>query len=164
MRLHGLLTTLSFLLLAGTSSATHPKAPKAPGLEYLYNANITAGEIVVVGQVPRGLRAVAAITGGQFAGPKFKGTILPLGGDWELIDANGTITIDVRQTFKTDDGAVIQIFETGSTQTDGTGHVRLTFETGSKKYYWINSIVGIAIIRGLGPNTLTIDAWQMTAP
>jgi len=101
--------------------------------------------------------------------PRTSGKVLPLGGDWELIDANnsnGTLTIDVRQTFQLDDGAVIQVFETGATQTDGTAHVRLTYETGSPKYYWINSIVAIGIIRPLPspPGSLTIDAWQMNTP
>jgi len=72
----------------------------------------------------------------------------------------------VRQTFQTDDGAIIQVFETGATQADGTAHVRLTYETGSQKYYWVNSIVAIGTIRPLPvpPGSLTIDAWQMKTP
>jgi len=87
-----------------------------------------------------------------------------MGGDWALVDANGTVTADVRQTFQTDDGAVIQVFETGTTQPDGSLHARLTFETGHEKYYWMNSIVGIGILKLVSDNELTIDAWQMTAP
>ncbi|KAK0728847.1 hypothetical protein B0T26DRAFT_739059 [Lasiosphaeria miniovina] len=158
------------LVLAGLASATaiSPKPPKAPGLTYLYTVNITGGDLYEVGAGPRGTRIVVPILSGSFSGPKFKGTVLPLGGDWELVDANhpgnGTVTIDVRQTFKTDDGALIQVFESGATQTDGTAHVRLTYETGSQKYYWINSIVAIGIIRPLPAGSLQIQAWQMTTP
>lgn len=89
-----------------------------------------------------------------------------MGGDWALLDANNlsqnsTVTIDVRQTFRTDDGADIQVFETGSSQPDGSAHVRLTYETGSPKYYWLNSIVAIGILRPVGNDSLTIDAWQV---
>lgn len=88
-----------------------------------------------------------------------------MGADWSLADANnpnGTITVDVRQTFAVDDGAVIQVFETGSSQTDGTAHVRLTFETGSKKYYWINSVVAVGILRLTSATDLSIEAWQVS--
>lgn len=93
------------------------------------------------------------------------GTVLPLGGDWPLIDANnpnGTLTIDVRQSFATDDGAFIQVFETGSSQPDGSALVRLTFETGSQKYYWINSVVGVGILRLGSGSEITIDAFQVS--
>jgi hypothetical protein len=90
------------------------------------------------------------------------GTVLPLGGDWSLVDnPNNTFYINVRQTFATDDGAFIQIFETGSTETDGTAHVHLTFETGSQKYFWLNTVVGVGIIHGISPTTLSIEAWQV---
>ena len=68
----------------------------------------------------------------------------------------------MRQTFQTDDGAYIQVFETGAQQQDGTIHARLTFETGSEKYYWINYIVGVAVLRVLGETDVSIDAWQVS--
>ncbi|KAK0716094.1 hypothetical protein B0H67DRAFT_256927 [Lasiosphaeris hirsuta] len=157
-----ILTTL-LSLLSLTAATTTSKHPKAPGLTYLYTVNITGGEAAPVGLGPRGYRLVVPIVGGNFSGPKLKGTVVPIGGDWALIDANGTVTADVRQTFKTDDGAYIQVTETGSTQPDGTAFVRLAYETGSEKYYWLNTIVAIGIIKLTG-NTLSIDTWQMSAP
>jgi hypothetical protein len=71
------------------------------------------------------------------------------------------VTLDVRQTFATDDGAFIQVFETGASQPDVAGHVRLAFETGSDKYYWLNSVVGVGILRILADGTISIDAWQV---
>jgi len=141
-----------------------PKGPKPPGLQYLYTVNITGGEPAIVGGGPRGFRIVVPILRGAFAGPKLKGTVLPIGGDWALIDANGTVVADVRQTFKTDDGAIIQVFETGVTQPDGSSWVRLTYETGHEKYYWLNSVVAIGILKLVTQSDLTIDTWMMTAP
>lgn len=93
------------------------------------------------------------------------GKVLPMGGEWALLDgnnANGSLTNDVRQTFQTDDGAVIQIWETGQTQPDGSAFLRLAFETGSEKYYWINSVVAIGHLRRVTDSSLTIDAWQVS--
>jgi hypothetical protein len=175
------LAAASAVAAAGPS---RPKPPKAPGLEYLYTVNITGGDAAIIGQGPRGFRIVVPILRGTFAGPKLKGkticrgsvlrntgadshtgTVLPIGGDWALIDANngnGTLVPDVRQTFKTDDGHYIQVFETGATQPDGSAWVRLTYETGSEKYYWMNSIIAIGILRLVGPSDLTIDTWQVS--
>jgi hypothetical protein len=79
-----------------------------------------------------------------------------------LVDANGTLHADVRQTLATDDGANIQVFETGTLQPDGTVYVRFTWETGSEKYYWLNSAVGVGIIRLVSQTDITIDAWQVS--
>lgn len=92
---------------------------------------------------------------------------MPMGGDWALTDArnvNGSLTVDVRQTFKTDDGAFIQVFETGQLQSDGTAFVRLGFETGSDKYEWLNSVVALGIIHTVSTNDISIDTWQVSAP
>jgi len=85
-----------------------------------------------------------------------------VGGDWALIDSTGNVTANVRQTFKTNDGAYIQIFESGRTQADGSLHVRLTFETGSPKYYYLNNAVGVGILKLVTNSTLTIDAWMVS--
>ncbi|KAK1834892.1 hypothetical protein QBC39DRAFT_342182 [Podospora conica] len=95
------------------------------------------------------------------------GKVLPIGGEWALLDANNpnaSLTNDVRQTLQTDDGAIIQVWETGQTQPDGSAFLRLAFETGSEKYYWINSVVAIGHLRTVSNSSLTIDAWQMTGP
>ncbi|KAK3360468.1 hypothetical protein B0T25DRAFT_496373 [Lasiosphaeria hispida] len=155
-----LLTLLSLLTLTN-AAVFSPKGPKPPGLTYLYTVNITGGEAAPVGLGPRGYRVVVPIVGGSFSGPKLKGTVLPIGGDWALIDANRTVTADVRQTFKTDVSAYIQVTETGSTQPDGTAFVRLAYETGSEKCYRLNTIVAIGILKLTG-NTLTIDTWQVS--
>lgn len=88
-----------------------------------------------------------------------------MGGDWALTDAtnvNGSLTVDVRQTFKTDDGAIIQVFETGQLQPDGRAFVRLGYETGHPKYYWLNSVVALGIISSVGASDISIDTWQVS--
>lgn len=177
--------TLLLLCLGAAAGADKPtKSPKAPGLTYLYTVNITGGEFYNVGAGPRGTRLVVPILKGNFAGPKLKGAspkqngvavplrfdissgvVMPMGGDWALTDGhnvNGSLTVDVRQTFKTDDGAFIQVFETGQLQPDGSAFVRLGYETGSEKYYWLNSVVALGIIRSVGTSDISIDTWQVS--
>ncbi|CCC11855.1 unnamed protein product [Sordaria macrospora k-hell] len=141
------------------------KYPKPPKLEFLYTVNITGGETYNVGNGPNGLRLVVPILNGTFAGPRLKGTVVPAGGDWALFRKDNTLVADVRQTFKTVDGAYIQVFETGVTQPDNSSYVRLTFETGYEKYTWLNSVVAVGILRlvegGGGSGGLRIDTWLM---
>src|SRR5439155_14076925 len=60
-----------------------------------------------IGLVPHGTRATAPITSGTFEGPRLRGTVLPGGGDWTLLRADGVLELDLRLTLQTDDGALI---------------------------------------------------------
>ena len=44
------------------------------------------------GAGPSGTRLVFDVTGGHFEGARLRGTILPSGGDWLLLDAEGVGT------------------------------------------------------------------------
>ena len=61
----------------------------------------------MLGPTPIGERRIAKVTGGSFKGPELQGTILPGGGDWLLLRADGALQLDVRVTLKTDDDALI---------------------------------------------------------
>jgi hypothetical protein len=60
-----------------------------------------------LGVTPRGTRGVGYIKGGTFAGPQLRGAVLPGGGDWLLIRADGVREPDVRLTLRPDDGDLI---------------------------------------------------------
>ena len=62
-----------------------------------------------LGTGPYGTRLVFDVTGGHFEGARLRGTILPSGGDWLLLDAEGAGHLDVRITLETDDGARIYV-------------------------------------------------------
>ncbi|KAK1830943.1 hypothetical protein QBC39DRAFT_233231, partial [Podospora conica] len=134
--------------------------PKTPKLTFLYSLNCTLGQSLDVGPSPVGTRVVIPITGGTFAGPKIKGKVHNLGADWGLIDAKGTFSADTRYHLETDDGAHIFIRTSGPAQPDGRLHLRLQFETGSDKYYWLNNIVGVGILKIEGSSAL-IDSWML---
>jgi hypothetical protein len=137
------LTTVLFSAFAALVSATNSTNPPAPALTFLYTSFVDIADPIDMGVGPLGDRLAIPITGGNFTGPLLSGTIRNLGADWALIDPKtGIFSPDTRYQFLTSDGANIFVRSTGS-QVPATGeiHLRLLFETGSAKYYWLNNII-----------------------
>ncbi|KAK4111737.1 hypothetical protein N656DRAFT_711383 [Canariomyces notabilis] len=155
--------TLLCLSACATSVLASPQIPAAPGLTYLYSLNCTLGPSIQVGGGPHGTRVVIPIIGGTFSGPQLSGKVLNLGADWGLVDKNGTFSADTRYQLQTDDGAHIFIRTSGPAQPDGHLHLRMVFETGSAKYYWLNNIVAVGVLTSRNGYVL-IDGWQLESP
>jgi hypothetical protein len=118
-----------------------------------------------IGSGPFGTRGVAAKTGGSFSGPRLNGKVLPTGGDWYLVDANGVARLDVRITLETDDGALIYVMYYGIRRkepdspprpADGADEygdmyymIAPRFETGDERYAWLNDLVCVAEGKGV---------------
>src|SRR3954467_4618431 len=62
-----------------------------------------------IGDGPLGRRILFGAAGGSFEGPKLHGEVLAGGGDWALFRADGAMTLDVRLTLRTHDGALIHM-------------------------------------------------------
>src|SRR5256885_16999584 len=63
-----------------------------------------------IGAVPHGTRRTVPITGGDFEGPRLRGSVLPGGSaDWLLLRADGVLELDLRATLQTDDGGLISM-------------------------------------------------------
>merc|ERR1712070_1209295 len=97
-------------------------------------------------------KGLVGITGGSFSGPRIRGEVLPIGGDWAQLNDNGTTSVDVRATLRTHDGALILMTYGG--RGDATGaDKRITtqplFETSDERYMWLNSVVAIGVGRGV---------------
>jgi len=89
------LTLLVSLSLNNTVSAQELKH------ELLYKIEIDVDTAINLGNTPSGNRSFFKATGGTFAGPKFKGKVLPTGGDWFLQLDSTTSKLDVRLLLKT---------------------------------------------------------------
>jgi hypothetical protein len=128
-----------------------------------------------LGAVPHGTRVIAPITSGTFEGPRLRGTVLPGGGDWTLLRADGVLELDLRITLETDDGAliymasfglrhgppeVIAALGRGETVDPASYYFRTTlrFETSAPKYAFLNRLLAVATgdRRATGP-IYTID-------
>jgi len=100
-------------------------------------------------------------------GPRIRGTVVPPMGDWIRIMPNGNWRLDVRFTILTDDGEHIYCSYTGVLRMDEGLADRIAagesidgdemyfrstpyFETTSKKYAWMNDIVGVGRMAAFG--------------
>ncbi len=76
---------------------------------HLFDIVIDLNPRLNIGEGPLGRRVLFGAAGGSFAGPRLSGTVLAGGGDWALFRADRAMTLDVRLTLQTDDGALVQM-------------------------------------------------------
>ena len=134
---------------------------------HLFDVHLMLGAIDPIGETPYGNRVVGNLAGGHFEGERLKGRVLPSGGDWGLFLPDGTLVVDGRATYETDDGALFYVVYNGRwaiapeqmarLQTDdppdpGEYYLRihLGFETASEKYDWLNRIIAVGRGRHVG--------------
>ena len=128
---------------------------------HLFDLHLVLGAIDAVGQTPYGTRVVGNLGGGSFEGERLRGRVLPSGGDWGLFLPDGTLVVDGRATYETDDGALIYVVYGGrwaiapemmqrlndpERPVDASEYVlriHLGFETASSDYAWLNRIVAV---------------------
>lgn len=116
----------------------------------------------LLGATPQGNRKIAPVLGGSLSGPRLKARLLPFGGDWALTRADGVLTLDVRLTAETDDGALIHVTYSGMRHGPPEVLARLAqgepvdpsemyfriaprFETSAPGYLWLNRLLAIGI-------------------
>jgi hypothetical protein len=126
----------------------------APGLEFVFAAQVSVGSPLDLGDVGKGGRRIVPIIGGDFSGPEFSGKVLPGGADWQVLRDDGVAELEARYTLQTDDGALIyvrnQALRHGPLETmaalaagrpvePGSYYFRgaTFFETGAARYAWI---------------------------
>ena len=143
----GTFRALGMALAAGLiavipASAQQPPAAE-PELEFVLEEIVTLGPAVEVGETARGHRRIIPITGGRFEGPGLKGEVMPGGWDWQLDRADGCTEIVADYFLRTDDGAVINVRNTGTLCRPAEGRapqpVRThpVFEPPLGKYAWL---------------------------
>lgn len=123
--------------------------------------DVDFANIAPIGATPAGRRGIAPVTGGRFEGERLNG-IVHGGHDWFLADGDGALTIDVRLTLATDDGALIylayrgkmrgsaeamQRFRNGEQLSVGEYDLQIlaTFECGDPRYSWLNDVLAVGI-------------------
>lgn len=152
------------------AAATPNDTVPALQTEFLCHMTATLEPPQDLGPTPFGHRMIFLVTGGTIDGPRMKGTIVPnSGGDWGLVRADGSLALDVKVTFKTDDGALIyatyggriympppgSLFEAldfAKADHPGNGdniyfRTNPVFETSHKDYLWLNNTLAIGVGR-----------------
>ncbi len=80
---------------------------------HLFTLKLNTSPVQAIGAVATGTRSVFPIAGGAFEGTRLRGKVLPGGGDWTLLRADGVLELDLRITLQTDDNALIYMTFTG---------------------------------------------------
>jgi len=97
---------------ASTGAVAEPSAP-APTLEYAFTVKAELLPPVEQGEIDGKRKRFIAITGGSVDGPKFKGKVLPGGGDWQAIAPGGLTEVYARYSLQADDGTVVTVTNPG---------------------------------------------------
>ncbi|MDX1734543.1 MAG: DUF3237 domain-containing protein [Halioglobus sp.] len=129
---------------------------------------------------PWGATNIAYIGGGEFAGPRLGGRVLPGGGDWPALSVDGknSYRLDVRAVWETHDGARLFVQYYGfiaiAPELLGTREqlaaldpsqyyfrAAPTFRTGDARYQWLNTTLCVGVGRftreGLGYRVFALD-------
>ncbi len=130
-------------------------------LEHIFSYTATLKSTPeVIGPLAEGIRANFYVTGGTVNGPKVKGKVLAVGGDWLTLRRDGVGILDVRATLETDDGALIYTAYSGVVDLGENGHEKFLkqelperanlrivprYYTAHPDYQWLNRIQCIGI-------------------
>jgi hypothetical protein len=145
---------------------------------HLFSITIKLQRTEELGDTPAGRRRVFPVAGGDFAGAKVRGAVLPMGSDLLLVRSDGSAQQDVRMLLRTDDGALILMTYRGvrhgsqevneriqrGEKVDGSEYYLRTapfFETSSQKYSWINKIVAVGMGERRSPDSVVYEVFEI---
>jgi hypothetical protein len=113
---------------------------------------VVLDDFIVVGDGPAGTRLIAEVKSATVTGARLNGSLKgAASADW-ITMVGSIVSLDVRVTFETDDGAIILSQYRGRTDFSTGGgapiYVAPTFETGDERYAWLN------LVQAVGKGTL----------
>jgi hypothetical protein len=128
----------------------------------LFVMRLDVAPLQVVGQTPGGFKRIGVVPSGAFDGERLSGQVLDGGNDWQSVRADGTVTLDVRLSLRTDDGALITMaykglrhgppavigrLDAGEDVDPVDYYFRISplFETAAPAYDWLNGIMAIGV-------------------
>lgn len=93
----------------------NPEPQEAPRLEFAFAIRVNFSPRVKLGPLPSGfIRGFTGVTGGEIAGPKLQGRVVPnSGGDWPAYWPNGAVEFTAQYMLEAHDGTQILIKNRG---------------------------------------------------
>jgi hypothetical protein len=131
-------------------------------LEHLFSFTASNRAPEVIGPLAEGIRLNFYCAGGRVEGGRLHGRVLPVGGDWLTVRADGVAVLDVRATIEADDGALIYATYSGLIDLGPDGYERVLrgdlppqaeirtmprFRTSHPAYLWLNRLQCVGIGR-----------------
>ncbi|WP_321378658.1 DUF3237 domain-containing protein [Rhizobium sp.] len=131
-----------------------------PKTEFVYEAIFTLQDMIDIGPSPMGNRRIINITGGEFAGPRIKGKVMPGGADRQLVRKDGVRMLNALYELQADDGAIITVNNRVliDSQPNGTqyafSHIDITAPEGPHE--WLNRRVFVGTLHSLRPKPMVL--------
>jgi hypothetical protein len=152
-------------------------AQEAPALSFFCELKVQVDPPLVVGETPHGIRRIIPIIGGTVKGPSINGEIIKGGADWQVLRKDGVMELEAHYQFKTDDGVIIYIKNTGLRAATPEVAARLSrgeqvasseyyfravpkMEAPAGKYGWVNDAIFICTGERLA-NMVIIKVWKV---
>jgi len=159
------------------SAVTRPNPLGAVELDYLCSYWATLAPPEVVGPVPEGIRVNFYVAAGEVSGPKMRGQLRTVGGDWLLLRNDGVGVLDVRATMELEDGALIYTTYGGVIDLGADGYTQFLkgilpprpelriaprYHTSNPNYLWLNRLqcVGVGIF-DVAQSKVSYDVYSM---
>ena len=153
------------------------QAQTAPALNFFCELKVKLDPALIVGETPHGTRRIIPIIGGTVEGPKIKGEILNGGADWQILRADGVTELEAHYQFRTDDGTLIYVKNTGIRAATPEIAARLAkgekvdaneyyframpkFDAPKGKYDWVNNSLFVCTGERL-PDYVLIRVWKV---
>ncbi len=142
---------------AGASTVTLHDAVQ---LEHICSYWATVSQPEVIGPLAEGIRVNVYVTDGEISGPKMRGRVRKVGGDWLSIRPDGIGVLDVRATFELEDGALVYTTYGGVAELGPDGYQRFLagnppdrvqlriaprYYTGHPDYLWLNRVQCVGV-------------------
>ncbi|MEZ5375929.1 MAG: DUF3237 family protein [Acidimicrobiales bacterium] len=97
------------------------------------------------GPTPDGARVLIPITGGRFEGPAIAGSVLP-GADRLVVRSDGVRFVDALYELETDDGAIINVHNSGPANPDGVTRTSPRFIAPVGPHDWLNKSIFVGTL------------------
>jgi uncharacterized protein DUF3237 len=159
-----------FRLAAKKAPESQRNAPRSatygqqfePKLDFVAAVTVRIDEPLLVGETPEGVRIDFFALDGTVVGPKLNGRVLPRSSDHMFVRPDGIGVIRVRAIIATDDGAMLEVEDTGSIDFGADGYRRALANdlptrsdlvigprmlTGHPTYRWLNRVQFVGVGR-----------------
>lgn len=147
-------------------------------MEHVCTYRASLKDPVVVSTTDGDIRVNFYVTDGEVWGPRLKGKVLPIGGDWLTLRKDGVCLLDVRAVLQSEDGAHIDMAYNGILDMGPEGHANFLkgevpdlvkiraaprLRTAHPDYAWINRVQFINIGEGrLKDKQVQYDVYALT--
>jgi len=85
-----------------------------PGLDFVFRVTVTVDTPQELGVYDNQRKRIVPITGGVVEGPRFNGTVLPGGADWQTLRVgDGNTQVYARYTLRHEDGTLVSVVNSG---------------------------------------------------